>query len=131
MRHVGLVLALALCGCQTGAEYNAQLQESRERRAQQYVGSTMAQFMTWTGLVPSDAIPTAEGRTFVIIGPTVTIGTPAYAGPYGLSGVPAVASSTTCRIMVNTRLLRNVPNTTPEDWEITSITRSGPCDSVL
>lgn len=132
MRHVGFMLvALALCGCQTGAQYNAQLQESRERRAQQYVGSTMAQFMSWTGLMPSDAIATAEGKTFIIIGPTVTLSTPAYVGPYGLSGVPAVASSTTCRIMVDTRLRRNVPNATADDWEITSISRTGPCDSVL
>lgn len=43
-------------------------QASRERRAQQYIGAIMTQFMAWTGLVPSDAIPTAEGKTFVIVG---------------------------------------------------------------
>lgn len=132
MRHVGwMVAALALCGCQSGAQYEAQLQASRERRAQQYVGYTMAQFMSWTGLVPSDAIATAEGKTFVIIGPTVTVGLPAYIDRYGIAVAPAVASSTTCRIMVSTRPRRKVPNATADDWEITGIARHGPCDSVL
>lgn len=132
MRHVGwMVAALALCGCQSGAQNEAQLQASRERRAQQYVGYTMAQFMSWTGLVPSDAIATAEGKTFVIIGPTVTVGLPAYVDRYGITVAPAVASSTTCRVMVNARLRRNAPKPTPEDWEITSISRSGPCDGIL
>lgn len=131
MRRGGVLVVLALCGCQTGEQYNAQMQASRERRAQQYVGANMAQFMSWTGLVPSDAIVTAEGKTFVIIGPTVTLSTPAYVGPYGVSGVPAVASSTTCRVMVAARPRRSGQNTTPEDWEITGITRSGPCDNAI
>lgn len=131
MRRVGLMLALTLAGCQTGAEYNAQQRESSERRAQQYVGATMAQFMSWTGLTPTDAIDTAEGKMFIINGPTVTVGTPAYVGPYGLSAVPAVTSSTTCRIIVNARPRRLATQLAPEDWEITSISRSGPCGSVI
>jgi hypothetical protein len=112
---VALVLLSSLAACQTQADYEAEIRS----RWQPYIGSTMGVFMMSSGLTPSNAFESATGRTFVVDGPAVTTVLPA---AYGL---PAIARTDSCRLMLETVNATN--GRTADDWRIVSITQSGPC----
>jgi len=45
-------VALCLAGCQTGAEYQADVDASLNARLRAYAGTTMAEFIGRTGMLP-------------------------------------------------------------------------------
>lgn len=83
------------------------------------VGLTMAQFTAQTGLYPSDAYPTANGRVFVVLGRTTTFVVP------GAYGAPTIANTQTCRIMLETTAVGT--EGTADNWRIAGVGWSGPC----
>lgn len=117
MRAAFLVLLLALVGCQTGAEYQAQ----QEEHLRNVIGLTMAEFMQRTGLVPSTMFETATGRTFIVEGRSVTLVT------QGSYGAPTVANTQTCRIQLQTS--QSGSRSGPDAWRIVDVNWTGPCSN--
>ena len=65
-QRLSSVVALSvLAGCQTGAEYQADVNASLNARLEAYNGATMAEFQARTGMLPVDAYPVSEGQVFV------------------------------------------------------------------
>jgi len=87
---------------------------------QDAIGWTMAEFMSRSGLAPHDAYPTpGNGRTFVVEGRSVTLVTE------GSYGAPTVASSSTCRILLDA--FHDGAGEGPATWRIRRVDWSGPC----
>lgn len=119
--QVLIVLAL-LSGCQTGAEYDAQIQAALDSRLSAYQGATMAEFTARTGLLPSNMYPVEGGRVFVIVGPPVFLTTPA------TQWTPAITQSSACQLLVRTVPIGQEP--TADNWKIIGTQRSGPCNNL-
>lgn len=60
------VFALTLSGCSTD------MPNHEQARFASFTGMTMAEYMRETGTVPFDKYDTAQGRTFLVAGSTVT-----------------------------------------------------------
>jgi hypothetical protein len=63
-----LMVASGLVGCQTGQQYQADVNASLHARLSAYDGTTMAGFTARTGLLPDDYYPVGADRVFVIRG---------------------------------------------------------------
>jgi hypothetical protein len=120
MIATALTAALLLMSCQTNTEYQAAIDEDLAASLARFNGSTMAEFIAQTGLVPVNAYPVGSGRVFVIDGP------PIYATMPATHVTPAVTRSSACRLLITTAHVGN--GSTADDWETVGIQRSGPCN---
>ncbi|WP_187972474.1 hypothetical protein [Aquibium microcysteis] len=93
-----------------------------DARFRSFNGLTMAEFSAQTGLFPTDFMPTAGGRVFVVSGPPIQVFQPS------VYGAPAVAVDATCRMMVETT--QTGASGVADDWQIVSISRSGGCANI-
>lgn len=117
-----LTAALSLASCQTNAEFQAAVDHDLDARLARFNGSTMAEFITQTGLTPTNAYPVGGGRVFVVDGRSIHVTLPA------THVTPAVTRSAACRLLVTTAHVGN--GSTADDWEIVGTQRSGPCNSI-
>lgn len=127
MRIIGtiataLTAALSLASCQTNAEYQAAVDHDLDASLARFNGSTMAEFIAQTNLMPVNAYPLGSGRVFVVDGPPVYVTLPA------THVTPAVTRSSACRLLVTTAHAGS--GSTADDWEIVGIQRSGPCNGL-
>ncbi|HSI41810.1 MAG TPA: hypothetical protein VLA00_14800 [Xanthobacteraceae bacterium] len=104
-----------MVGCRTAE----QLEQAENRHMQSVVGLTMADFSAQTGVTPTDAYDVAGGRTFVVLGRSVTLVTPSS------YGAPTVANTQTCLLLVATKQIGT--GGTAESWQIVGVSYSGPC----
>ncbi|RVO57773.1 hypothetical protein [Sinorhizobium meliloti] len=117
-----VALGLIVTGCQANAEYQAAIDKDLDASLASFNGSTMAEFIAQTGLVPVNAYPVGSGRVFVVNGPPVYVTLPA------THVTPAVTRSSACRLLVTTAHAGS--GSTADDWEIVGIQRSGPCNNL-
>jgi len=104
-RCLAFASIMFLVGCQT---------DDRYARLKPHIGRTMADFSRDTGLAPSDSYNTAEGRVFVVNGPTLAIAV-----------APGVVASGGCKMQIETVAVGT--QSTADNWRITAINANGPC----
>ncbi|WP_439626452.1 hypothetical protein [Shinella sp.] len=119
---IAVICALSLAGCQPTAEYQVAVSRDLDARLATFRGSTMAEFSARTGLLPLDAYPITGGRVFVIEGQPIFVTLPA------TSVTPAVTRGAACRLLVSTE--QTSTTRTADDWKITGIQHSGPCNNL-
>jgi len=115
-------MALCLFGCQSGAEYQADMNASLNARLEAYNGKSMAEFMGRTGMLPLSTYDVSEGRVFVFRTDPVYMSLPA------THVTPAVTRSAQCQL-----LIRAVPVGTgqgADSWKIMGTERTGPCNNL-
>src|SRR4051812_28866975 len=95
-RFLAIASTLFLASCQTGAEYQANLDADRAARLRAWTGRTMAEFMRDTGMTPSNSYDTSAGRTFIVDGPA-----------YTLAMAPGIVRTFGCRIQLETASVGN------------------------
>lgn len=117
-----VIVAMLLAGCQSTADYQAQIDASLNARLRAYHGSTMAEFMARTNLTPVDAYPVTGGKVFVIQGEPVHLTLPA------TQFTPAVTRSAACKLLVRTAMTG--AGRIADDWKIVGTSRSGPCNNL-
>lgn len=117
-----LATLVSLAGCQTGAEYQAQVDASLDARLNGYVGMTMADFMAATSLLPSSAYPVDGGKVFVIEGQPVYMTLPA------TTVTPAITRASSCQLQVQT--LQMDTRGAADSWKIVRFSRNGPCNNL-
>jgi hypothetical protein len=110
---------LLLAGCQTGAEYRAEVDNDRAARFQTWVGRSMADFMSGTGMTPSSMYDIITGRVFVVDGPGVTLAL----APNGFTH--GVVRTFACHIQLETASTNRIGGA--DNWRITGASSSGPC----
>ena len=115
-----LAALLALGGCQTNEQYQAEVNASLDDRLN--AGQTMAGFMSNTSMMPSTYYPVSEGRVFVFQGPSVYMTLPA------TSVTPAVTRSSACQLLI--RAVPNGAGGNADGWTIKGTQRSGPCNNL-
>lgn len=93
-----LASSFALFGCVQTTD------DVLEAKITSYVGLTMAEFMTTTGLTPSDRYETAQGRTYVVEGPG-------------------------CKLFLET--VQNDQLERADSWKISGVNAHGPCGILL
>lgn len=116
--------ALCLAGCQTGEQYQAQVNASLDQRLTAYNGATMAEFMSRTGMLPTDAYPVGDSKVFVFAGPTTFLTLPA------TNVTPAVTRSTACRLMIRAVHIGGQNGGGADNWKIVGTQRTGPCNNL-
>lgn len=105
-KPVALLIPLLFVGCVTT--------DDRYARLKPYIGQSMADFSRATGLTPSDMYNTADGRTFVVNGPTTTV-----------TVSPGVAVNGGCKMLIETTATNK--SGSADDWRIVAINATGPC----
>jgi hypothetical protein len=118
---VGLFALLALTGCQTGAQYQANVEQDLSARLSQYDGATIAEFIAHTGMTPTDAYPVGGGRVFIFRGSTIVTTVPA------TNWTPAISNSAACQLLVQAVPISK--GGTASDWKIIGTSRTGPCNT--
>lgn len=88
--------------------------DDRHARLKPFIGRTVADFMQSTGLTPSDAYETAQGRVFVVHGP-----------PIGVAVAPGVVVAGGCKLQIEATPVGT--RSAADAWVIRSITAHGPC----
>jgi hypothetical protein len=115
-------MALSLAGCQTNAEYQANVNASLDARLEAYNGKTIAEFIGRTGMQPESSYDVSEGRVFVFRTSPVYMTLPA------THVTPAVASSARCQLLI--RAVRTSPELIADSWKIMGTQRQGPCNNL-
>lgn len=100
-----LLAAFTLTGCIT---------DDRVARLKPYIGGSMAEFSSTTGLTPSNSYDTAAGRTFIVNGPAIAVAV-----------TPGVSVLGGCKMQIETTATST--RGTADDWRIVSIDAQGPC----
>ena len=141
-----LIAALALTGCQTTAEYNAQRAAATQQTLISYRGDTLGQLLREQPAMSATSyeVVTATRRIFIVEDePTVSTVylppyTPAAGGTFNnpamaqaaqnlatLNTVPGVARSVTryCRLRVDADRIAEEPS--PDSWRIRNVDYSG------
>ncbi|SEH79348.1 hypothetical protein SAMN05216228_100863 [Rhizobium tibeticum] len=118
----GLAAVLSFASCQTNAEYQSQLNANLDARLSAYHGTTLAEFIARTGLVPVNAYPVAGGKVFVIEGAPVYVTLPA------TQVTPGITRASACQLLIRAALTG--PGGTADDWKIVGTSRSGPCNNL-
>lgn len=121
MIAIGAV-ALCLAGCQTSAEYQANVNASLDARLEAYTGRTMAEFIGRTGMQPESSYDVSEGRVFVFRTSPVYMTLPA------THVTPAVTTSAQCQLLI--RAVRTSPQQVADSWKIMGTQRQGPCNNL-
>jgi hypothetical protein len=91
---------LTLPGCQTGQQLEAERENRGETARASVIGLTMTEFMTKTGVLPTDAYSGGGGRVFVVDNPP-------------------------CRILLQTLAVGNAGSA--DDWRIYDVKTFGTC----
>ena len=117
-----LVWSVLLAGCQTNEQYQARLNADLDARLSAYHGATIADFIARTGMVPSSAYATADGRVFVFQTAPVFMTLPA------TNVTPAVTRSAQCQVLVQT--VPNDSSGTADNWKVVGAQRSGACNNL-
>jgi hypothetical protein len=121
-RSIFLLGLLALSGCQSAAEQQAQSDAMLDARLAQYNGRPISQFMSATGMTPEDAYPVSDGRIFVFRTAPVYMTLPA------TNVTPAITRSAQCQLLVRTT---NDSRASGSDaWIIRGTERSGACNNL-
>lgn len=117
-----LTLALSLASCQTGEQYQAQVNADLNARLERYNGRSMADFQSSTGLLPINAYPVTSGRVFVFRTDPVYMTLPA------TNVTPAITRSAQCQLLI--RATNNGGGETADNWIIQGTERTGPCNNL-
>jgi hypothetical protein len=125
LRFGRLSIALVLCGlagCQTNAEYQANVNASLDARLEAYNRKTIAEFIGRTGMQPESSYNVSEGRVFVFRTSLVYMTLPA------THVTPAVTTSAQCQLLI--RAIRTSPQQVADSWKIMGTQRQGPCNNL-
>lgn len=121
MITIGAV-SLCLAGCQTNAEYQANVNASLDARLEDYTGKSMAEFIGRTGMQPESSYDVSEGRVFVFKTSPVYMTLPA------TNVTPAVTTSSQCQLLI--RAIRTSLQQVADSWKIMGTQRQGPCNNL-
>ena len=121
-KRILIVGALALSGCQTGAEHQAAIESGISARLELYNGRSMAEFMSRTGMTPVDAYPVSEGRVFIFRTDPVYMTLPA------TNATPAITRSAQCQLLI--RAVNEAKVGTADNWMIKGTERTGACNTL-
>ncbi|ACI57405.1 hypothetical protein Rleg2_4143 [Rhizobium leguminosarum bv. trifolii WSM2304] len=113
---------LALAGCQSGAEHQAQIDAMLDGRLAQYNGRPISEFMAATGMTPVDAYPVSEGRVFIFKTAPVYMTLPA------TNVTPAVTRAAQCQLLVRTT--NESKSSGADAWIVRGTERSGACNNL-
>ncbi|MBY5831887.1 hypothetical protein HFN47_22430 [Rhizobium leguminosarum] len=117
-----LLTALALAGCQSGADHQAQIDAMLDGRLSQYNGRPISEFISATGMTPEDAYPVSDGSVFVFRT------TPVYMTLPATNVTPAVTRTAQCLLLVRTT---NESKASGADaWIVRGTERSGACNDL-
>ncbi|TBB25186.1 hypothetical protein ELH51_27280 [Rhizobium ruizarguesonis] len=117
-----LITALALSGCQSGADHQAQIDAMLDGRLSQYNGRPISEFMSATGMTPQDAYPVSDGRVFVFRTAPVYMTLPA------TNVTPAIMGTAQCQLLVRTT--NEIRASGADAWIISGTERSGACNNL-
>ncbi|KPH09118.1 hypothetical protein CO657_19765 [Rhizobium acidisoli] len=121
-RPIFALALMALAGCQSGADHQAQIDAMLDGRLAQYSGRPISEFMSATGMTPADAYPVSDGRVFVFRT------TPVYMTLPATNVTPAVTRAAQCQLLVRTT---NESKASGADaWTVRATQRSGACNNV-
>lgn len=115
-------VALSLAGCQTGSDYQADIDMSLNNRLEAYNGKSMAEFMGNTGLLPVSTYDVSDGRVFVFRSDPIYMTLPA------TNSTPAITRSAQCQLLI--RAVPNGEGRGADNWKIVGTQRSGPCNNL-